>query len=313
MNSWQDLTADQVTELLEGGLDANIDGLGPNPDGDAEDAAFLSQLLHELEGDNTDDPLDGLDTAALPDAEASEEEDYWLPDGDVATRPDKQPTTAGRRQPAGRSTRQGPIQNGSAPSTKRKWSPTTNRQQLAHLIRSGKMPANRIKSALARGRTKLNISMQRSQRVKDSFLLHPSEQARAQEAAAGSSQGAAVSKPEVVRRTRSNLEQVEHLRNKANAAKSDWGQAEERLKMLTQGRSDDGERIAQQKQIMLQAGATLTAANSELLTAQVRYTRRKLPAGRFYMFKEGKKEQVRTYRCVSNVHCPELCVDTTRR
>lgn len=289
MGAWQDLTADQVTDLLEGGLDVGIDDIAEVAVDEADDAAFLSQLLQELEGNDADDPLDGLDDVAPPDTSASEEE-YCLSEDDVDSQQEQQPTS-GQRQASGRSTRSGQVQNVSGTPRKRKRSSTmSNRKHLANLIRDG-LPARNIRAALKNGRLKLDIVQQRSQRVKDSFLLHPSEQELA--VSAGAAQSAVVNKPEVVRRTRTRLEQVELSRHKANAAKSDWGQAQERLQMLKM-KSDDAERIAQQKQVVRQANRALTEANSEMLTAQVSYTRRKLPAGMFYMFKEGGRKQVRT-------------------
>lgn len=291
------LSNDELAGLLAGGRhsDIGVELAEFYPDAgldeaEAGDAAFLRQLLRELEGDPVADPLDGLDHVALPGDAVESDEEYWQPVGDADAGEDEQAEAADRHQAAGRG-----AQAGRARSQKRKWS----QARLETLVRSGRVPHQRIKSAVNRVRVKLDIAQQRSKRVQDSFLLHPNEQARALEAGSGIHDPEA-NKPEVVRRTRSNLEQVEHLRNRASAVKSEWGQAHDRLGMLTQAKSQDKERVNQQRQAVLQLAAALMSANSEFLTAQVRYQRRKLPAGAFYMFKEGGKEQV----CVARHHVP---------
>ena len=74
--------------------------------------------------------------------------------------------------------------------------------------------------------------------------------------------------------------------------------------MLTHSKSQDVARVAQQRDEVLQCAAALMTANSELLRAQVCYQQKKLPAGAFYMFKEGGKTQVCAHHLV--VHASAL-------
>lgn len=279
MSQWRDLTADQVADLLEGGLDGNFDILDASGiEADAADAEFLDKILQGLEA-GVDDPTGALDDLAADD------EDYWLPEGEVDTE-DQRETVQRRGQASGRSSR-----SAQKPSASNKRKRSQERRKLAQAIRTGHLPARHIRSALNRGRQKLSVAQQRHQRVQESFLVNPNDQASAE---AGSASATQASKPEVVRRRRTPRDQADELQSTVKFARSDVTQEKEKLEMLLK-KSGDSTKIEAQKQAVKQAEAALTTANSELLAIQVRHINRKLPAGKAYQFTEAKTTQVRHF------------------
>lgn len=146
---------DELADLLAVGT--RVAGDYGMDEEEAGDAAFLHHLLQELEGDAISDPLDGLDDSTLHDGVGSDDELYWEPEDGDDDAADEAADEAGDGHASDRS--------GQAACTRSRKRKRQSYSRIETLFRSGRVPHQRIRSAVNRVRMKSDIARQRPKRV----------------------------------------------------------------------------------------------------------------------------------------------------
>lgn len=183
-------------------------------------------------------------------------------------------------------------------------------ERFINLMRSGTMPATRVRSAISRSTQRRAEVSERSKRVNDSFLSFDSASA-VQVPTHGShtTSSAPINQPEVMRKApMTGAQRVRRLEQNVIAAKQEWESQYRVLMMVENGahthaNSDslDGRHV-QHREAVDAAAQKVLEASGDLLLAQVELGMEKLPGNQIYYYHDDRARlQVRSVRCVSHL------------
>lgn len=191
-------------------------------------------------------------------------------------------------------------------------------EKLVNLMRSGKMPTSRVRSAISRSNQRRAEVAERTKRVNVSFLSVDSAcAAHMPTHGTITTRSAVVNQPEVMRKSPKNSAQrINRLEQNVIAAKQDWESKYRVLMMVEQdGRTSANpesldSRHIQHKETVNTAAQKVLEASGDLLLAQVELGLAKLPGNQIYYYHDDRARlQVgSSVDCVSGRSIRLLCI-----
>eukprot|EP00892_Ulva_mutabilis_P005535 jgi/Ulvmu1/3353/UM156_0010.1 len=179
-------------------------------------------------------------------------------------------------------------------------------EKLVRLMRSGKMSANRVRSAISRSSQRRIQVSERSKRVNDSFLSFDSAyDVRAPSHGLHAPPSASLNQPEVMRKAPMTVGQrVERLEQNVIAAKQEW-ESKYRVLMMVEdgvqscvGSENVDSRHVQHKAAVDAAAQKVLEASGDLLLAQVEQGMAKLPGDQIYYYYDDRARLQGPYKAV---------------
>ena len=185
-------------------------------------------------------------------------------------------------------------------------------EKLVNLMRSGKMPAARVRSAITRSNQHRAEVSDRSKRVNDSFLsVNSACGSQEPTIIPHAAQGVALNQPEVMRKAPlTGAQRVSRLEQDVIAAKQEWESKYRVLMMVENGHQTHtraesmDSRCVQHQDAVDAAAQKVLEASGDLLIAQVELAMAKLPVNQIYYYYDDRNRlQVRIQTFFSAAPC----------